>query len=467
MRINIFYSLLYQIVVIISPLITSPYISRILGPQNIGIYSYSYSIAYYFFLFAMLGVNDYGNRSIAFVRNDKHKLSDTFCQIYYIQCFCGVIFSILYFIYIQSVSNNHNIFLIQLLYVLSSIVDVTWFAFGMEKFKITSIRNCIVKIISVILIFTFVKNENDLPIYCIIMSGGIIVSQFLVWPIVFKNVKFVPPNIKKILFHFKKNIVLFIPLVATSLYQGMDKIMIANLVNEKQVGFYTYAENILNIPMGILTAINTVLMPKIAHLTIKGDNSKDQIINLSIKLTSIIMILLSFGIFAIAPIFIPWYLGSNYIATSVLLQILSPVILLNGWDNLLRTTYLMPNSKDKVYVTSVVISSLINFFLNLIFISKIGAIGACLATVVARIATLVIQSVYIRKEFKFYKYIINSIPFILIGFAMVCLINLIPTFESIILTLLLKMTSGGCFFILLAFTYIKKIKKDYLTQAIL
>ena len=141
MKKNFIYNILYQILILIIPLITMPYVSRILGADGIGIYSYTYSIAYYFMIVAMLGLNNYGNGTIAKVRDNKEELSKQFFSIYGFQVLSSLIMIILYISYIFIFDNQYKIIaLIQSMYVISSMFDINWFFFGIEKFKLTITR---------------------------------------------------------------------------------------------------------------------------------------------------------------------------------------------------------------------------------------------------------------------------------------------------------------------------------------
>lgn len=183
LKLNIIYSTVYQVLVLIIPLITAPYVSRVLGATNLGIYSYTQAFANYFVLFAMLGVANYGNRSIAQVRDDSKLLSRTFWEIYSFQIFVTIIISIIYLIYcFVAVSQNRIIYLLQFLYVVSAGFDINWFFFGIEKFKLTVTRNIIIKIINAVLIFALVKERSDLSIYTLIMSLGTLVSVVILIP---------------------------------------------------------------------------------------------------------------------------------------------------------------------------------------------------------------------------------------------------------------------------------------------
>ena len=154
---NILYNSIYRCVVIITPLITSPYLARVLGAEKLGIYATTNAFATYFVLIALLGVNDYGNRTVAQVRDDRKQLSDCFWQIYYIQFFLTIILSCIYLFSIRLFPRYFRIQLILSIYVVSSLFEINWFAYGMEQFKLTSIRSVVIRLLMVACIFLFVK----------------------------------------------------------------------------------------------------------------------------------------------------------------------------------------------------------------------------------------------------------------------------------------------------------------------
>lgn len=157
---NLVYNVCYQLLVIILPFITAPYVSRALGAYNIGIYSYTQALANYFYLFVMLGVINYGNRTIAAIRDDRNTLDKTFWEIYSFQLLVGLFVTALYFIYcISYVKENRLIYCMQFFYVASGIFDVNWLCFGLEKFKLTTIRSVIVRLGMVFAIFFICKRS--------------------------------------------------------------------------------------------------------------------------------------------------------------------------------------------------------------------------------------------------------------------------------------------------------------------
>ena len=272
---NFSYNILYQILILILPLITAPYISRIIGPEGIGIYSYTYSIVNYFAMFAMLGMSNYGNRTIAKSRDNPNELNKKFSSLYKMQFITAMISTIIYIFYIQFFGKQYEMYYyIQLIYLISTFFNINWLFFGLEQFKLTVIRNTIIKFILTISIFVFVKHKEDLMLYMLILALSNLLSDMALWPFIIKYVKFTRTKVKDVIKHFKPDIILFIPIIAISVYKMMDKIMLGNMVNIIEVGLYENAEKIINVPLGLITALGTVMLPRISNLVQKGNVEK-------------------------------------------------------------------------------------------------------------------------------------------------------------------------------------------------
>lgn len=235
---NFIYNSAYQILAILVPLVTTPYVSRVLGADGVGRYSYAYTVAYYFFMFAMLGVNNYGNRSIAQTRDDREKMSYTFSSIYAFQLMTTAAMVILYCGYSFFLSKDRTISLIMLMYVASAGLDVNWLFFGIEEFRITTIRNTVIKLATVMAVFLFVKTKNDVYIYTAIYAASMLISHLILWTLVHRIVDFKRVGLKDIIPHIKPNLVLFVPVIAISLYKFMDKLMLGHMTNKAEVGYY-------------------------------------------------------------------------------------------------------------------------------------------------------------------------------------------------------------------------------------
>lgn len=462
-KINFLYSIAYQLLILIIPFITTPYISRTLGSHGIGVYSYTYSIIYYFMIFGLLGINNYGNRTIAKAKNNKEQLSKSFCSIYLLQIILNLISIFLYIIYICFFCKEYYLIsFIQMLYLLSNMLDINWFFFGIEKFKLTVVRSTIIKIISVVLIFLLVKNEECLWIYTLIMAGSTFLSQLLLFPFLKKEVYFTRVKFKDIKQHIKPCLLLFLPVVAISIYKFMDKIMVGIFSNMNEVGYYEQAERIINIPMGVVTALGTIMLPRISNL-ISNNNKKlvSQYIEKSMNLIMFLAFPLFFGIISISSKFVPNFLGSDFEKTILITNVLAITILFISFANIIRTEYLLPNEKDKDYVLSVIIGAVINLILNLILIRKYAALGAAIATVFAEFSVMLYQIITTHKQLDFKKYIKNIFPFFIksaIMYIIIIQFNRLNLNDWIII--IMQIISGVGIYGLLNYKYIIGIIKE-------
>ena len=177
---NFIYNIVYQILTIVIPLITTPYIARVIGPTGSGIYSYTYSIVNYFVLFAMLGINNYGNRLIAKVRNKKAELCKEFTSLFSLHVLISLFVFVCYIVYTFFIASDYTIFfLIQSLYIVSAVLDINWLFFGLEEFRVTVTRNILIKLLLALCIFVFVRSSTDLAIYILLLALSNLISNII------------------------------------------------------------------------------------------------------------------------------------------------------------------------------------------------------------------------------------------------------------------------------------------------
>jgi O-antigen/teichoic acid export membrane protein len=455
---NILYNSIYRCVVIITPLITSPYLARVLGAEKLGIYATANAFATYFVLIALLGVNDYGNRTVAQVREDRGRLSDCFWQIYYLQFFLTIVLSCIYLFSIRVFPRYFRIQLILGIYVVSSLFEINWFAYGMEQFKLTSIRSVVIRLLMVACIFLFVKGENDLWKYTLIIAAGNIVSLLVIVPLVFQYTDFRKPDFLEMKRHLRPDILLFLPIVATSVYQYLNKLMLGNWAVSAEVGFYQNAENIITLPSFLTTAIVTVMLPYSSNLVAKGDNDgNEQLLQSSVKYTSILNLAMAFGIFSIAGDFIPWYLGKGFERSAVLIKLMAPVIFLNGLSSVLRYQYIIPHELDKANLVSMFSGAGADILFNLLLIPRYGAVGAAVATVLAYLVILLVQLFYIRKDLNISDLTRSFLPCIVFGILMSMSVMLVGRLHlPILLLILLEIAVGATVFLACTFIWLEK-----------
>lgn len=452
---NFVYNFIYQILIMMLPLITVPYLSRILGAEGIGTYSYTYSIAYYFTIFAMLGLNNYGNRSVARIRNDKDKLSKMFWEIYGMQIITSIIVFICYAVYIEFSSIDRIILIIQGVIIISSIFNINWFFFGIEEFKLTVTRNTIIKVLTVIIIFLLVKSKNDLNIYILIMAASILLSQVVLWPFLFKKVYFVKPKLTDIRKHFSQNLLLFIPVIAVSVYKIMDKIMIGYMSSMVQVGLYENSEKVITIPMSLITALGTVMLPRMSNLIATGKKKESYyLIEKSMLFIMFMGSAFMFGIAGISNVVAPVFFGQEFKNCGILITLLSTTIIFICWANVIRTQYLIPNNEDKIYVNTVLIGAIVNFIINFLLIPNLGAKGAAIGTIIAEATVCIGQTFWARKKLNIKQYFKNGFPFMLIGLVMYLTLKFLGLGHAITINLLiLQIIVGVIIYIVLSLIY--------------
>lgn len=465
---NLAYQIIYQILILFLPLVTAPYVSRVLGTEYIGLYSYSYSVVSYFVLFAMLGINNYGNKLIASIKKDKSKLSQEFSNLFFLHFIWTILVIIIYFFYIRFTNDNKICAVICVIYLFGALFDINWFFFGMEEFKITVTRNTVIKIITTISVFAFVRNKTDIWKYVLIMALGNVVSQSVVWMWLPKYVKYVKPTLKNMKTHIYQLLVLFIPVIAVSLYKIMDKIMLKHMVNPTAVGLYENAEKIINIPIGILTAVGVVMLPHSSALL--SDNKESAVLN-SIKITTKYILLfsyaLAFGLMAVGPEFAPIFYGDEFSFSGKLIQGLAVTIPFMASANIIRTQYLIPKGYNKIYIISVVSGAVVNIILNTIFIPIYHSMGAVIGTISAEFVVFLIQYITVRKNLELGKTFQMSFPYFFIGMVMFLILRCISNCFTVSLPVLIfEIIVGVIIYIFLSVVVLYKQKDELLNHVL-
>lgn len=458
---NLGYQTIYQILNTCLPLITSPYLARVLGAEKQGVFSYTQSIVNYFTLIAMLGVVNYGTRSIASCMGDRKKQSDAFWNIYALQFVVSVISVVSYIIYLLMVCpENVWIAVLQSFYLFGALVDVNWLFFGVEKFRITVTRSMVIRICSVILILFFVKTSADLWIYTAIMAGSTFFSNIILWYFVPQEIEMHPLKmirVKKIGFHLKPNLVLFIPVLAMSVYHVMDKTMLGLLSTYEQVGYYYNADKIINIPIGVISGVGTVMLPRMTSLKEEGKEKKStNLFLLSIELIVAASAAMTFGISAISNEFTPFFFGKGFEACINLIIVLSPVLIIKGLSQISRMLYLIPNHMEKIFIESVFAGAIVNLIVNLALIPKMGAMGAVIGTLVAELVSCLWQYLKMNKYIHCLHTILRSLIYVVFGITMFFIIRIVVgLFNGGVIGIAMEVITGVLIYGLLCIAYWK------------
>lgn len=448
---NFIYNALYQLTNILVPFVTTPYLSRALRAEGLGQYSFAYSVAYYFYIFVKLGLQSYGNRTIAYVKDDKKKLSETFSAIYLFQLILGVLMTCIYFIYAIVISPERKLALIFLLIVLAGSIDLTWLLYGLEEFKATSIRDILIKILTAICIFLFVHDTNDVWVYALVYSAGFMISQLVILPLVMSRVKFILPNKADVISHIKPNLLLFLPTIAISIFRTMDKIMLGVMSNSTELGYYHNCENIIKVPMALIVALGIVMLPRTSNMISSGyDDEKIKILfNKAIDFVIFITSLLCFGMMSVTTMFVPLYFGEGFNKCIELFGVILPSCIFLAFANVVRTQYLIPRKMDSIYIISLFAGAIVNVILNFLFIPRLASIGAAIGTTAAEMTVCIVQAAYVFNDADILKNFISCAPFILSGVGMFVIFkDYVPHTGNMLAGLLLKIVICGCFYLL-------------------
>ena len=397
---NYIYNMIYQLLTLIVPLITTPYISRVLGSKGIGIFSFTLSIVTYFILFGSLGVTLYGQREIAYFQDNIKRRTETFLEIVIMRFITLGISSVLFYYMFCLKGQYINYYKILILELIANSIEISWFFQGMEEFKKTVLRNCLVKLLSVVMIFTFVKSSIDLNKYFIIYVFSNIIGNISLWfylPKYLEKVKFKDLNFLK---HLKPTIALFIPQIAIQIYTVLDKTMIGVIALDKaEVGYYEQAQKIIRLLLALTTSLGAVMIPRMANTFAKGNKQKlKEYINKSFNFVALLGFPLMFGIVGVSKNFVPIFYGEGYEKVVYLISIISPIILAIGFSSVIGTQYLLPTKQQKKFTLSVTIGAIVNFILNIICIKYFKSIGASIATVIAEFSVTLVQFYLVRKD---------------------------------------------------------------------
>ncbi|MDA5388288.1 polysaccharide biosynthesis C-terminal domain-containing protein [Loigolactobacillus backii] len=450
---NYLYNATYQLFIIIVPLITIPYISRTIGPHGVGINTFTNSVIQYFILLATLGLTMYGNRQIAYTRNNKVKMTKTFWEIEFLICITVSISYLMFFIFLQINNGFQAYYLAQSVTVIAVAFDISWFFMGVENFRVTVIRNAIIKIISVILIFMFVKNSNDLLKYILINSLSVLVGNITFWPYLKKYLVKINFRSLNIFTHLKPALILFIPQIATNIYVVLNKTMLGAFSNIEAAGYFDNSDKIIKITLAVLTSLATVMMPRVANTFATGNRKKvNEYLKSSLDFTILMSIPMMFGISAIAVKFAPWFLGDDFKIVGKVMELEAPVILVIAIASVTGNQYLLPTNRNKEYTISVTFGAVINLVLNIPLIIYYGALGTAIATVISELCVTLTQIYFMRKLVNmgdlfadFWKYLLSGI----VMYVFVKILNIILNFN--ILTLLLQILVGILIYLVMIF----------------
>lgn len=423
-RKNALYNLIFQFFIYLIPLISTPYVSRVLGAEHVGQYSYALSIATYFWLTAVLGSSTHGQRVIAYTRDDKEKLSNQFWNIFFFRVITTIISLVIYFCLIVLLGNISVLQIIVSLYIINVSFDISWLFQGLEDFKKTVTRGLTVKVLGLVGVFIFVRTENDTWKYAFILLGSMLIGNLFLWLSVPKVIS--RPKIINPFKEFKDTLLVFLPTVASQVYMVLDKSMIGIITHsDYSNGCYEQAEKLVRVVVVIVSAVSTVVLPRVANLYSQNklDKAKEYIYK-AYRVVFLLAVPMFYGIIITASIFLPIYLGTGFDLAIVLMQIFSWLIIVVSLASITGLSYLVPTKQQNVYTISVTIAAIVNLIMNLFLIQRIGAVGAAIASISAETIGTAIQIGYCvyKKQLSLKRIFIPACKSFISGTIMFCIL---------------------------------------------
>lgn len=462
---NYIYNLIQQVLLVVSPLITIPFLSRSLGAEGIGTYSYAFALTNYFTLVATLGCDVYGRREISYVKNSLMDRSKKFWSIQIIKTICTLLVSVVYIIFSLN-NSNKTLLLILTFHLINVPLNIGWFYQGTEKFKKITIRTIFLKLAELLFVVFCIHSKNDLIKYTFGSSFINFLTFFVLWLDIKNDIKFEKITLKDVKYDLKNCLQFFLPAIATSVYTLLDKTMLGILTRGyTENGYYEQAQKINIVLLRVVLSLGLVLLPQIAGAFKEGNKKQvKDLVNKSGKYVFFISLPIALGLICISDNFVPWFFGNGYNKVSELLKLSGFILIVQGLDDVFGMQYLVNIGKQKQYIISIFSGALTNFIFNLILIPKFASAGAIIASFVGELVIVLIQMYYVKNNINLKRFFQQSKNYVIASLSMLILIPLnnflkVSILNTVIMTGLGMIIYFITLFILKDDTLINVIKK--------
>ncbi len=404
---NAAYNVAYRMFSVLLPLVTAPYLSRVVGTEGVGLYSDAWTMSELFCLLGMLGLADYGVRTIAQARDNREELDRTFSGIWQMQLMVAGAALLLWLGYVFLFAGEEKTIALHLTMMsVSCLCSFDWCLMGLDLFKPIALRNTFVKLAAAACVFIFVKGPEDLWVYAFVWSLATLLGNLSCAITLKGKVAYRRVSMQETLRHLRPCAVLFISVLAVSIYRKMDKVMVYNIAGKHENGLYENAEKIIYCLSGFISAIGTVMMPKVSHMQKNGETERiarhiDKSMNLIICMVSA----MAFGVAAVADRFAPLFYGEEFRASGTLMAPLAFTLIMIGFANVIRTQVVLPQKRDHIFVRSVCCGAVVNLIANACLIPSMKSMGAVIGTLLAELTVPVVQYIILRKELPYERYL--------------------------------------------------------------
>ena len=396
---NYAYNLSYQLLVIILPIITTPYVTRVFSSEDLGTYGYFNSIVTYFILLATLGVANYGTKEIS---GHLQEIRKNFWGIYTLQLGATFVSILLYALFCLMLPSMQNpVAYILGLSLVSKGIDISWLFQGLEDFRKITVRNITVKLVGVISIFLFVKSANDLYLYVFLLTIFELLGQLSMWLPAREFIGKPHFDMAYARVHLKPVILLFLPQIAISLYVSLDRTMLGALASTKDVGIYDQALKLVNILLTLVTSLGSVMLPRVSNLLSSGDHKAvNKMHQMSFLIYNLVIFPMMAGILIVNADFVQFFLGQDFQDARYAIAIMIFRMFFIGWTNIMGIQILIPHNRNKEFMISTTAPAIISVGLNLLFLPKLGYIGAAIVSVLTEALVWAIQLYFTRRYLK-------------------------------------------------------------------
>lgn len=424
---NYIYSFFFKMVDLVIPLLTTPYLARVLGKTGVGIYAYTYSVITFFVLLASAGINIYGQREIAYVQKDPVCRTRLFWQVFALRLSLLLITGCVYWAWFGMGGEYAPLYRILFINLVANAIDISWFFQGLEDFQKTAVRNIAVRLAGAALIFLFVRDGDDLLTYALLVGLSALLGNLSLWLYLPRFLEHINPQWRQAAKHVRPIAALFIPQLAIEIYTVLDKTMLGALgASMAEVAYYEQSQKVVRIGLRFITALGSVMLSRVSNAYAEeGDTGLRGNVSLSFRFTFFLGIPVMLGVLGTAQSLVPWFFGAGYASVSPLIMMVSPIVMCIGVSNILGMQYLIPTRQQRIYSLSVIGGSLVNCVLNWLLIPKWNAVGASVASVCAESFVVFVQILATRGKLPYFSYLKESWKSWISGFIMLFLILVI------------------------------------------
>ncbi len=407
LTVNVLMTTINQISSILMPLVTFPYVSRILLPDGVGRVAFAQAIVAYFIMIGSLGIPLYGTREVAKVRNDTCRLTQLVVELFLLNGMMTLV-SFLFFGVFMAVSGKAAtdplLFWACTLPMLLAPIGFNFLYSGLEEFTFIALRTIVFRILTVIAIFLFVHEATDYWLYVFILGLNTAGSNLINLFFLKRYLSFKTLAIKNlaVLRHLKPALVVFSLGAVISIYTALDKVMLGYLSSDSQIGFYVVSDRLIKVVVLFVTTLGTVLLPRISNYIENGKFEEyGRLVSFSIRAVFFLCFPAAIGLIVLADPLVNMFAGSDYSSAVELVQIMGVNVLFIGMSSFLGFQVLYPHNQERRLILSVFLGAVTNVCFNWVLIPQWHAAGAAVATLCAECVVVCAQIVLARPYRKF------------------------------------------------------------------